>query len=33
MAVVLELVKLFSRKRKGEEEFLSHQYEMNKEMS
>ena len=33
MAAVLELVKLFSRERKGEEEFLSRQYEMNEEMS
>ena len=33
MAAVLELVKLFSRKRKGEEEFFSRQYEMNEEMS
>ena len=29
----MELVKLFSRKRKAEEEFLSHQYEINEEMS
>ena len=33
MAAVLELVKLFSRKRKVDEEFLSRQYEMQEEMA
>ena len=32
MAALLELVKLFSCKRKAEEEFLSCQYKMNEEM-
>ena len=33
MAVVLEPVKLFSRKRKADEEFFSRQYEMQEEMA
>lgn len=33
MAALLELEKLFSRKRRAEEEFLSCQYKMNKEMA
>ena len=33
MAAVLELVKLFSRKRKAEDEFLSRQYIINEEMA
>ena len=33
MSAVLELVKLFSRKRKAEEEFFSRQHEMNEEMA
>ena len=33
MAALLELVKLFSRKRRAEEEFLTCQYKMNEEMA
>jgi len=33
MAALLELEKLFSHKRRAEEEFLSCQYKMNKEMA
>ena len=33
MAALLQLVKLFSRKRRAEEEFLSLQYKLNEEMT
>ena len=33
MTAILQLVKLFSRKRRAEEEFLSHQYKINDEMA
>ena len=32
MAALLQLVKLFSRKRRAEEEFLSRQYKLNEEV-
>ena len=33
MAALLQLVKLFSRKRRAVEEFLSHQYKINEEVA
>ena len=33
MAALLQLVKLFSRKRRAEEEFLSRQYKLNEEVA
>ena len=33
MATLMQLVKLFSRKRRAVEEFLSHQYKINEEVA